>query len=576
MAGGGAVEALALMFPDSVDEGEEGADAPARAMPAISPGNEEAGPGTPPTRKRARQSPEAGLQSSPPRPSAPSPVSVTTPTATVTVRGGDTKSAARSPPVPSPGRRTHHSAEVLSLPPTAPPATSRGSPHQCFSGAKVVVVVGGKELGLVRGRTVAEVVRKHGGQVRSHVRGATHVVTGFSSRRLLQQELGTSDLGACECVGPEWVTSCVRAAQLLPPGQFRIRDDVPSIAPAATAPALALADSEPVAGRTVRFAPAPAPALPPQSTMPADPARRAGFVPVFFGEPGGKTPSGPVSTALKRRRQDSPKPEAEGVLRFPPEQPDGGPGEEVVEVKLPTSHPAVVPKGGYVTPHANKRHLAYIDRKKPFACQRPSLLKEADRGECTDEGIAELSPERSREDAERRVNPNQHIVDELERLQKIYAGTGDHWRKYSYGRALAIIRRWRGPIRCKADLLKVQGIGESIASKIEEIIATGTSAKLQHLEGSEEVQVVRRLTQVWGIGSSTALKLYRNGVKTVADLHERSAELSRAQQIGLRFLDEIQERIPRKEVTAIENIVKSAALGLNPNLDVQVCGSYRR
>ena len=50
----------------------------------------------------------------------------------------------------------------------------------------------------------------------------------------------------------------------------------------------------------------------------------------------------------------------------------------------------------------------------------------------------------------------------------------------------------------------------------------------------------------------------------------------RQQLIGLKYYEQLLERIPRAEVEAIERLIREQALKLNPKLTVTTCGSYRR
>eukprot|EP01059_Diplonema_ambulator_P019081 TRINITY_DN31854_c0_g1_i1.p1 TRINITY_DN31854_c0_g1~~TRINITY_DN31854_c0_g1_i1.p1 ORF type:complete len:273 (+),score=37.68 TRINITY_DN31854_c0_g1_i1:70-819(+) len=66
------------------------------------------------------------------------------------------------------------------------------------------------------------------------------------------------------------------------------------------------------------------------------------------------------------------------------------------------------------------------------------------------------------------------------------------------------------------------------------------------------------------------------GVKSVGDLKNREDLLSKPQKIGLRYYDELQERIPRSEVDLIRETVLKAVGEVSKNIAVEVCGSYRR
>ena len=59
---------------------------------------------------------------------------------------------------------------------------------------------------------------------------------------------------------------------------------------------------------------------------------------------------------------------------------------------------------------------------------------------------------------------------------------------------------------------------------------------------------------VWGAGVETTKQWFAQGFRTLDDLRNR-ARLTRVQQIGLKYYDDFNTRIPRDEVTRIETIV---------------------
>lgn len=52
--------------------------------------------------------------------------------------------------------------------------------------------------------------------------------------------------------------------------------------------------------------------------------------------------------------------------------------------------------------------------------------------------------------------------------------------------------------------------------------------------------------------------------------------LNAQQKIGLRYYEELQQRIPRAEVEQLETIVKLELKAIDPYLKLVTAGSYRR
>lgn len=121
------------------------------------------------------------------------------------------------------------------------------------------------------------------------------------------------------------------------------------------------------------------------------------------------------------------------------------------------------------------------------------------------------------------------------------------------------------------EIIKLPGIGESLAKKIWEIIDTGSLEKLEDFQSSEYMTTINLFGNVWGCGPNIAKSWYdqvknflsiskdsigviKQGFRTLDDLRTK-AKLSHNQQVGLKYYDEFLERIPRDEVTEIEAVV---------------------
>lgn len=89
---------------------------------------------------------------------------------------------------------------------------------------------------------------------------------------------------------------------------------------------------------------------------------------------------------------------------------------------------------------------------------------------------------------------------------------------------------------------------------------------------------MNELESISGIGPAFAKKLVEKGIKSIADLKKNihSIDLTNAQQIGLKYVDEFKDRIPRQEVQIFELIFRVALDRLDSNIKMDICGSYRR
>ncbi|KAL9323811.1 hypothetical protein ACSQ67_008668 [Phaseolus vulgaris] len=91
----------------------------------------------------------------------------------------------------------------------------------------------------------------------------------------------------------------------------------------------------------------------------------------------------------------------------------------------------------------------------------------------------------------------------------------------------------------------------------------------------ELVRTISLFGEVWGIGPSTAMKLYEKGHRSLDDLRN-DGSLTNAQKLGLKYFDDIGQRIPRHEVQEMDHILRKAGEDVLHGVAIVCGGSYRR
>ncbi|KAG6331664.1 hypothetical protein ID866_7425 [Astraeus odoratus] len=194
------------------------------------------------------------------------------------------------------------------------------------------------------------------------------------------------------------------------------------------------------------------------------------------------------------------------------------------------------------------------------------------------------------------ISVNQDIITKLEELMELHrAKPSDHdrWRVFSYGKCIRALRNYPKRITSFSEARSIRGVGEKTALKIMEIINTGNLRRIEY-ERTDDVKVTRLFQGVYGVGRATAFMWYASGCRTLEDISARkeSLQLSPAQEIGLRYYDDINSRMPREEAERIFNMIKSigtsvsvlravgadgsVALDIDDNLFIEIMGSFRR
>lgn len=192
-------------------------------------------------------------------------------------------------------------------------------------------------------------------------------------------------------------------------------------------------------------------------------------------------------------------------------------------------------------------------------------------GDWVDNFLCMSGPERDPVDK----NPNWKTIEVLGRLLQYYEDKHDQWRAQSYKKALNVLKRQPKKITTKKEAVKLPGIGDSIGSKIQEIVETNGLKLLNVTKLDTSVKVTSLFEGIWGVGKATARKWYKEGLRTLDDVAKK-ATLTPNQKVGLEHYDDFQARIPRDEVTRHFMVVQQAAHEIDPEVEAHIMGSYRR
>jgi DNA polymerase/3'-5' exonuclease PolX len=127
------------------------------------------------------------------------------------------------------------------------------------------------------------------------------------------------------------------------------------------------------------------------------------------------------------------------------------------------------------------------------------------------------------------------------------------------------------------DLQLIWGVGPKVAEKLEADGLTLTGllddwrefAEQDPLKGQTIDPSILKIALPGQRKTDIAERLIRSGFKNLA-------KLTQDQLIGLKYYYDIGAKIPRDEITRIQQILQATAAELNPEMIAQCCGSYRR
>ena len=171
----------------------------------------------------------------------------------------------------------------------------------------------------------------------------------------------------------------------------------------------------------------------------------------------------------------------------------------------------------------------------------------------------------------------QRIIEALTILRKRDLAAKEFFKARAYGKVIEELRISEKPIEKIEDIADMPGVGEKIRKKIVEMLATGHIAAAEVAKEEGQLNAIDILSGVYGIGPIKAKELIAMGIKTITALREAVAKnpalLNEKQKVGLKYYEDILERIPRAEMKAHEKVLLK---GLEGEMRGTIVGSFRR
>ncbi|KAA1474125.1 Nucleotidyltransferase [Dentipellis sp. KUC8613] len=239
--------------------------------------------------------------------------------------------------------------------------------------------------------------------------------------------------------------------------------------------------------------------------------------------------------------------------------------------------PSPPPSAKETTPAVNQTKSVQSEREIPFISDPLGEFEALAKEEKKAEGFLCDAPNSNSLTSE---CPNQDIVDKLEELMELHRAKPteeDKWRVYSYSKSIRKIRTYPHRITSYEEARNIPGVGDKTALKIKEILETGELRRID-IEYTEDLDVVHLFQGIYGVGQHIAYMWYSAGCRTLDDIRERKngIKVSDVQEIGLKYYDDINTRMPRAEAGEIFTAIKRTAVSIDPHLYVEIMGSYRR
>ncbi|XP_058875504.1 DNA-directed DNA/RNA polymerase mu-like isoform X2 [Acipenser ruthenus] len=171
---------------------------------------------------------------------------------------------------------------------------------------------------------------------------------------------------------------------------------------------------------------------------------------------------------------------------------------------------------------------------------------------------------------------NKIFTDALEVLAENAEFSESEGRGLAFRKAGSVLRSLPFAVSRMEDLRGVPCLGEHSRKIIQEILEDGVSGEVEGVLRSERYRAMKALTGVFGVGVKTADRWAREGLRTPGDLLTSGHRLSREQEAGVRYYEDLNCPVTRAEADAIGEIVEEAVHSILPGARVTLMGGFRR
>lgn len=176
---------------------------------------------------------------------------------------------------------------------------------------------------------------------------------------------------------------------------------------------------------------------------------------------------------------------------------------------------------------------------------------------------------------------NEKLINIFNQLYLLHQVLENKYEARSYKNIVEILKKYPKKIKSSKNLENIPGIGNRTLLKVNEIITTGNLKLLRDLKKNKNIIARLELQSILGIGPKFAKKLVEKyNIKSIKQLKSKfnngDIDLTHMQQIGLKYYNKLNEKIPRNEITKFKNNFIKLLNKKFHNIDIIMAGSYRR
>lgn len=177
-------------------------------------------------------------------------------------------------------------------------------------------------------------------------------------------------------------------------------------------------------------------------------------------------------------------------------------------------------------------------------------------------------------------NYTPELIEKFTELMNIHKSLGNIHQFQAYKNIVNKLKKLNIKIDSSTNIHKIniQGFGKKTIDKIKEYIQTNKISSLEKLKSNPKIKALTELQKIYGIGPSIAQKLIKQNIYSINNLLKSSYPLTFQQQMGLKYFNDLNSQIPKKDAINIIKYIQKLLenkTNKNKNLNIELMGGYR-
>ena len=171
------------------------------------------------------------------------------------------------------------------------------------------------------------------------------------------------------------------------------------------------------------------------------------------------------------------------------------------------------------------------------------------------------------------------IVSQLKLMRDVEKANKQPFKVAAYTKVIKSLEQLDKPLNTLEDLdaASIPGLGKGIKEKIVQIMENGKLEQVESIDMDKQ-NAISQFMQIMSVGPVKAKALVEtHNIMSIEELRKKASELlNNKQQIGLKYYEDFNLRIPRKEMDKHYAFIEKHIKKVNPEIQFEMTGSYRR